>query len=307
MRKTEIKLNAVIAGATKCATSSVHSWLADHPEVCAASVKDSHYFVDRDYPYFNKKSNYYDHGLAGIDRYFHRCKNKPGVKIYLESTASYFDDQKTPLMAISQIKPHPKIILIIRKPSERVISAYKFFVNNALHVETNLTFSEVLDMIRRSTVVSSDERLLIDMDNTLRTCRYIDFIPKWVNAFGNDCVRVFLFETLKKDPVGFMRDVSKYLGIDQKYWDGYDFKRHNESVGVKSRLLHRLARSAGAFIPKRIKRESLLREMYFKLNISKLPPPTEIDLKILNELDEEFRPYNDALAEYLHIDLSAWR
>ena len=40
----------IIGGTTKAGTTSLHAYLSDHPQVCASSIKETRFFLDRDYP-----------------------------------------------------------------------------------------------------------------------------------------------------------------------------------------------------------------------------------------------------------------
>ena len=77
--------NAVLAGAPKSGASSLFRWLADHPEVCGSSVKETRFLLDPDDCLFQKNSNVHEHGLSGYERYFDGCDDGP-AKVVLEAT-----------------------------------------------------------------------------------------------------------------------------------------------------------------------------------------------------------------------------
>jgi hypothetical protein len=47
--------NLVIAGAPKCGTSSLFYWLADHPQACGSTVKETFYLMDEEHPLRRKR------------------------------------------------------------------------------------------------------------------------------------------------------------------------------------------------------------------------------------------------------------
>lgn len=50
----------IIAGAPKCGTTSLFDYLIRHPDIGGSSVKETHYFMDCNYPLYNSKANYDD-------------------------------------------------------------------------------------------------------------------------------------------------------------------------------------------------------------------------------------------------------
>ena len=44
--------NVAMVGVPKCGTTSVFSYLADHPEVCQSSEKETYFLMDKGHPLF---------------------------------------------------------------------------------------------------------------------------------------------------------------------------------------------------------------------------------------------------------------
>ena len=40
----------IIGGASKAGTTSMFSYLAEHPQICASHAKETRFFLDSDYP-----------------------------------------------------------------------------------------------------------------------------------------------------------------------------------------------------------------------------------------------------------------
>src|SRR5258707_7798728 len=55
--------NLIIAGAPRCATTSLFRWLAAHPDVVVSHTKETRYLIDQGYPLFNKACNFHSLGL----------------------------------------------------------------------------------------------------------------------------------------------------------------------------------------------------------------------------------------------------
>src|SRR3712207_1668459 len=82
----------IIGGTTKAATTSLFSYLADHPQICASSLKESRFFLDADYPVSSKCR--FEDGLDKYDELFQHCRDDRLLR--LEATPDYLYSAATP-------------------------------------------------------------------------------------------------------------------------------------------------------------------------------------------------------------------
>jgi hypothetical protein len=292
--------NVIIAGAPKCGTTSLFDWLSDHPEVCASSVKETRYFLDSCHPLYDPKANWATTGLAGYQRFFDRCR--PGKdRVILEATPAYIN-QEIASTFIPTLQPRPLIIFSLRKPSERIYSWFQFARNDTGVLPPEMTFAEFmsLDPGEDRTSTAAGVAYL-----ALEHSRYAHHIARWIESCGREYVAVFLFESMKKDVLGFMEALSARIGISPAFWRTYSFLRKNVGQGIKSHGLHRALRRVAALVPPSLKR-SALKKLYYSVNAEKAAAITEEDRNVLAALEERFTPENTALARLLDIDLSPW-
>jgi hypothetical protein len=295
------KRHVIIAGASKCGTTSVFDWLSDHPEVCISTEKEPGYFLDEGNPNFHKNTNYHLHGLDGYQTYFEHCKHG-NATIMLEATTEYIY-QRTALEALPLLKPCPKIIFVLRKPSERIYSVYNFLVNNMGVLDRGLSFTEFA-MLKDDS--NAPVKRPISGRSPIEHSKYVNYISKWIERFGEENIRVLLFEHLKEDPIQFMKNLSDFISIDMTFWDNYSFSVKNKTYRVKSYYFHRLTKRFAKFVPERLK-ESLQEKLYNRINVGAPQQKSSEVYKILAALDKEFVPYNDKLSELVKIDLSVWK
>lgn len=282
--------NVVIAGAPKCGTTSIFEWLSAHPQVCAASRKETGFFLDR------RRSP----DLEAYGRFFAHCGRRPGATVVLEATPDYFD-QETAIAAVPALPSAPKIVIILRRPSRRIFSSFRFAKNNLSTLPQRLTFREFVGLARGGARGPAADAARLAFDQS----RYARHLARWFAAAGRERVCVFLFEELRRDPAGFMRRLSGRIGIDAGFWDGHDFARVNASYRVKSQGLHRLVRRLTAAVPSLVYHERLKR-CYGVLNKTEPPGVGAEEAAVLAELDEEFRPLDAELAALAGLDLAAW-
>jgi hypothetical protein len=301
--------NVVIAGAPKCGTSSVFNWLADHPEVGSPREKELFYLMDKGHPLLKRDSNYHDHGLEGYKRYF--LDHNRNCKVIIEATTHYIY-QQTALDVLSNLDPCPHIIFMLRKPSQRVYSGFRFTQNNLANLDKRVSFSQFIEALRSGRTDSlaksfSSPASALILINIIRYSQYIDYIANWIARFGRERVHVFLFEHLRTNPRSVIQELATRIGIEPSFYDNYDFRSHNKTVSIKNQFLHRQARRAAELIPHGIVRNGL-RHIYLKVQADREESSTSReDLMTLKVLDDYFEPFNQRLAHELNIDISAWQ
>jgi sulfotransferase family protein len=298
--------NTVIAGAPKCGTSSLFSWLEDHPEVCGSRFKETRYFLDPDHPLLDPRSNYHEHGMEGYASHFGQCDGA-GTKLILEATPHYLY-QRTALEVLSGLDPLPTIVFLLRKPSERTYSEYQFARNNRAVIDRGVTFREFLGMVKERDASLAGRRQL---DAVIEHGKYINYLDAWAGRFPRSKIHVFVFEDLQRDNRSFMQNVAASLEIDPSFYETYDFPLKNLTYQVKFQALHRVRSAVGRRIPRGSAKTLLhkaTRRTYSAINIERTrPAKTRDDYEVLAELEREFTPYNTRLSQELGVDLSAWR
>jgi hypothetical protein len=303
--------NLIIAGAPKCGTSSLFKWLADHPEACGSTVKETFYLMDEGHPLLRKNSNFHRHGLEGYRAHFNRT-DASACRILFEATTHYLY-QRTALDVLSSLPVPPQIVFVLRKPSERVYSSFQYSKNNLANVKRDLSFSQFVEEVQKDPA-----SLLINeyagesayvLRNDIGYSRYIEYISAWVARFGRERVHVLLFEELKKAPRAFMQDLARHLSLEPDFYEGYDFPRKNETIHIRHPALHRSARRLNGLFARAGGEglKSVMKNVYLKAQSDQSRQGKTVeDRRIIAELDREFQPYNQRLADELGLDLSAW-
>jgi hypothetical protein len=297
--------NLVIIGAPKCGTTSLFAWLVDHPAVCGSKVKEARYFLDPDDPLFKRLSNYRDHGLAGYEEYFTNCEDAE-PSLVVEATPVYLY-QRTAPEALSRIEPLPQLVVMLRKPSERVYSHFHFLRDSHARIDSGLPFDEFVKRVRAR---DPDIPPYGHAKDVIDHSRYVEYLPTWLERFPRSQLQFFLFEDLRRDPVAFMKEVAGIFDIDPTFYDSYSFSRKNTTFRIRRPWLHRVRREVGRHLPsdtrKRLKASTA--SAYARLNVEPAQGArTAADSETLAELERDFTPYNEQLREVTGLDLAAWR
>ena len=110
----------IVGGTTKAATTSLFTYLSDHPAVCAATYKETRFFLSDDYP-LPSKYRYKDN----VEEYHLLFSDSNGMQLRMESTPDYLYCEKA-RERIAEFLPHAKLVFSLREPISRLISWYRF-------------------------------------------------------------------------------------------------------------------------------------------------------------------------------------
>lgn len=301
--------NLIVAGAPKCGTSSLFSWLAAHPEVCGSYPKEPYYFMDVDTPLFHPEANYDYHGLNRYASFFRHCS--PQAKVLLEATPHYMY-QESALNFFASLNPQPQIIFVLRKPSRQIFSYFSFLQNNETLLDKNLSFAQFTDLLLQGRVEQIkhqfySERSFFPLKNALLYGRYYDFLVRWTERFAADRLRIVLFEQMIAEPCATLRYLANELGIFPDFYNEFDFPQDNQTVGreIKNEFIHRYVIKIARYLPRNTFR-NFLRSFYFSKQTKDTSAPNP-DTESLHRLDDYFVPYNQQLAQAFDLNLDCWR
>ena len=301
--------NLVVAGAPKCGTSSLYRWLADHPQACGSTPKETFYLMDEGHPLLRRGSNFHSRGLEGYSEFFNGCKT--GARVVFEATTHYMY-QRTALEVLSKLATRPKVVFVLRKPSERVYSSFRYSQNNLANVGRDVTFARFVEMSKADGDGNDTDweelagASAYVLRNDIRYSRYVEYVSPWVERMGRERVHVLLFEDLKSNPRAFMKDFAGRVRLDPSFYDSYDFPLKNETFGVRYPSLHRGVRRLNELVPAAGLKGALKRAYLKAQSGGAKASKTPEDARALEELEREFRPFNRRLADALGLDLSAW-
>ena len=289
--------NLIIGGVHKAASTSLFSYLMDHPKICASTTKEIHHYTPLRYDNSTKS-------LEAYLSFFSHCGNDS--KYLLEASPSYLYGTKDIGDAISSELNNPKLIFILRDPSSRFISYYKHCEGKFL-IPKNTTFKNFYNQNR-------DNFGLIDTDDPfyrgLREGVYVDNISYWLSDFDGD-VKIVFFEDLVSNPKWVLSELCEFLEIDATCYNDYDFKVENKTFRHKNRSITSLAMFVNKkfeyFLRSNKKLRGFLKSTFAFINTDK---DVLIDDFTVNQLDKFYKDYNFRLAELLnkhgYKDLPEW-
>jgi hypothetical protein len=288
----------LICGAPKCGTTSLFRYLSDHPDICPSNRKETYFFARE---FILNKVCQCGETLKDFESYFSHCPS--GSKLRLEGTP-YTLYAKDAARKISSLLQNSTVLFILRDPVQRLISDYNFSIQRGHVSAQNGTFQSFLDWQKR---VTGDIPSLIDMG-----C-YIRFVQSFYDVLGKDRVIILFFEELVSNQAAELDKLCLKLGIEDSFYEKYNFSIHNPTVNYRSSELNRLyirLEPVVANMRKPLMNWPVLHKLfektidfgksiYWLVNNQKSNNREDYPPELLEELANYYQPYNKALSEVL--------
>jgi hypothetical protein len=311
---------AFIVGAPRCGTTTLASFLQQHPDVCFSAVKEPHYFTQHDFA-GQSEADVREHvEQEYLERFFGQCPGTEKLRAEGSVTYLYAPDHMAPIL---KLWPDAKFIIALRDPLSMLPSLHaRLLVTGD---ETIREFPKAWAKIGERAEGRSIPKQAIDP----RWLRYDEAgkLGSRVEAFlatvGRERCHFVLFDDLTSNPRDSYRRMCEFLGIEP--WDGTDFEpqRINKTirVGWLQRLLKRPPKAvrtalAGEQFNKREKKvgssESKTLTAIFAvrkrlLEWNKVPAKRQpLDPVVRQEIIERMRDEVILLSRVIDRDLSHW-
>jgi hypothetical protein len=183
--------NLFIPGAARCGTTSMHSHLNTHPDVCMSAIKEPHYLC-RD-----------DKSLEDYGRLFYGAN---GARYRGESSTGYLLLPDV-VAKIQKSMPDSKFILMFRNPVDRAWSHY-------WHIRGGSGAEKA--GFREAFLRSQDEPHGFAMYNRhyFQTGLYTRWLQNYIDAFGEENLHIVILEELDADSAAEMHKVCGFLQIE---------------------------------------------------------------------------------------------
>ena len=220
----------IVGGTTKAATTSLFAYLTDHPAICAATYKETRFFLSSDYP-LPSKYRYKGDAEAYADL-FPNCNE---TQLRMESTPDYLYCEKA-CERIAEFLPHAKLVFSLREPISRLISWYRFAKQIGKLPET-LSFDAYVESLFAA--LDGNARNEEQHLQTLHQGCYTIYLERYFNQFDPSRIHVLFYEELASHPAKVMADLCDFAGIDAGFYSNYTFKVTNRTEKMRNSGLHR--------------------------------------------------------------------
>jgi tetratricopeptide (TPR) repeat protein len=199
----------IIAGATKCGTTSLYKYLDKHPQIIVSRKKE----ID----FFNR------HFARGLDWYLSQFPFLDDRSFITgEASPNYLD---APIAArnMYQTFPNIKLIILLRNPIEKAVSSYYHKLHKGL-AQDNYSLQEAVSKELESLSRIPSEKLARssykDPNNILGSLYYYR-LQSWFDLFPREQILIIKSEDLYQNTSVIMTEVYQFLGLPPHHSNEY--------------------------------------------------------------------------------------
>ncbi len=298
--------NFLIFGVQKAGTTSIYTYLRQHPQVFASPRKETDFFCRdlKDIEQAEKTSDDQQLTRGGrqkiltIEDYQALFAEVTDEIAIGEASPNYLFMHQQAVPGIKAYVPDAKLITVLRNPVERAYSDYLMHVRQVVGNRKPLA-EQVANSANSS--------------HTLLKGRYYEGVKHFLETFGPEQVKVFLYDELRRDSAGLMRQLYEFIGVDPNF--EVDTKRKQQTAQVpKNQSINQLLQTnnpvrslAGSILRKVMpeeKRQQLRSRLITANSQGKEALPLSAEDRQL--LEDYYRDDVRQLQDLIGRDLSGW-
>jgi hypothetical protein len=260
----------IIAGAMRCGTTALNSYLREHPQVAVSSSKEVHFF----------DSNW----ERGIDWYRDQFPGSDGAVAVGEATPNYMFRPQA-LDRLRDTLPDVKLVVMLRNPADR---AYSHYWHDRTRGKTDGEFGDLVD--RELAGEDIGPAAYVDRG------RYRWQIEAVLERFPGEALHVQAFEHMRENPDRVYAAICGFIGVDQ----GFRPEHLGSPVNAYTRFRSLKVRDWARRLPKR--GENLVARLNRRTDSGYPPMPAAVR----DRLNTEFAAANEGLSELIGHALPVW-
>ncbi len=299
--------NFIIAGAPRCGTTALYTYLGEHPNIFLPKIKELHYFA-LDFPDVQKII------FKSVEEYLTVFADAGDRHLAVGEVSPLYYYSKVALKNIREFDPAIKIILILRNPVDFVQSVHQLNLGLLREDEPDLAKAWELQETRKQGKMIPKicrEQALIQYGEMGLFGKYVE---KVFEVFPKEQVLVVLFDDFAANPKAVYETILSFLNVPS---DGrQEFLPVNASYEHKSKHLARIIhppqsiyklfmRIISLFGVNSMKKVSLIYNKIEMFNARRIPR-SSIDPILRRKLQSYFREDIQKLANLINRDLSIW-
>jgi Sulfotransferase family len=301
-----------IVGHHKCGTTALYEMLKRHPQIYMPDIKEPRFLASDMRARFPPARG---HSLPEtLDDYLSLFTAALAGQRVGEASPSYLFSH-TAAGNIAEVQPAARSIAILREPAVFLRSLHLQLLRSHVETEKDLRKAIALEGPRREGRNIPRRSHLPQLLQYSDHVRYVDQLRRYHALFPPERVLVLIYDDFQSDNEGTMRDVLRFLDVDDSHpieeirvkktaravrSQRLDDALHSLTLGRSP--ISRAARTAAKALTPRELRHDAFRVARARGVYDDVPPPDE---RVMNDLRRRFKPEVSALSEYLNRDLVA--
>ena len=194
--KKELAPDFIIIGSAKCGTTSLYSYIVNHPQVFHSHKKELNFF-DKNF----------DKGVDWYLAHFPAITDEPNF-LTGEASPGYLNSFRV-AQRMHKLFPQIKLIIMLRNPVDRAISQYYHKVRLG---EENRSLEEVINYeiegFQAKPKTKGKSRYMLGQF-------YVELVKKWMDIFPRKQFLIIKTEQLESNTATVMKQVFDFLGLPE--------------------------------------------------------------------------------------------
>ncbi|WP_164116052.1 sulfotransferase domain-containing protein [Sphingorhabdus sp. Alg239-R122] len=236
--------NLIMPGVAKCGTTTLHDLLAAHPQVQSGIEKEVRFLMDENETQ-PRETDIHKHGTEGWQTRY-PSEARQGTKIWIDATPQY-QYQKTAYQVVSDLAEKPYILIIVRRPSDRLFSMYQYAKYHQKTTPFISDFPAFIKAIRgRPDDRLRDQTMLY---NAWPDTDYATLCDNWSAMVGKEKFMCVSLEDLIADQNAVLSKIASFLAIDLAAYPETAQSQANPTVVTKSRAFRIVGSRVARHLP----------------------------------------------------------
>jgi hypothetical protein len=291
--------NFLIIGAAKAGTTSLYSYLNQHPQIYMSPIKEPRFFaLEGDNLSFQGPSQGINHtSVTTIDGYLDLFQGVTSEIAIGEASTLYLHSAKA-LRGIKNYIPRAKIIAILRDPVDRSYSSYLHLVRDGYET---LSFQQAL-LVEDSRIHQKWQPLWYYTQRSF----YYNALNQYLKSFDSEQIKIYIYDDFAEDSSAIVKDIFDFLDVDHSFQP--DMSKANVSGIPKNELLNQLFARDNLFksIVKPLLPGFIRQRIAHKVRESNLAAKPNIPFEAEQYLRRLFHDDILNLQDLIQRDLSKW-
>lgn len=196
----------VIIGAAKAGTTALYWYLAEHPAVFMSPVKETNFFAygrDADGQLLFGNPDIHRFPVTSLGQYQDLFAGAGSATAIGEASTMYLECPQA-AGRIRERLPAARIICGLRNPVDRAYSDYQMYLRNrGRHLGAE-------DLDASAAWARPDS-------HWMRIGKYHEQLSRYFDAFPRGQIHIFLFDDLKRDLLGVVQELYRFVGVDPDF------------------------------------------------------------------------------------------
>jgi len=221
----------LVVGTARAGTTALTNYLSAHPQIGMATEKEPHFFCAKCMQGMVEGPDMKPvECIDSLEAYKGLFSNLTNYYAVGETSVFYLYYHEASIKKIKQILGNPKIVMILRNPYQRAVSAYAFL---SRYGQETLSFSEAINA-ESTRMKLKYQPMWYYRDVGL----YAAQVEAFLNNFSN--VHIAWFDKLEKNPRATVSEIYRFLDVDPDFTPKIINAKYNTSGMPKTKAVYQL-------------------------------------------------------------------